>query len=151
MQAYWYRSRTDRLPQSASLSNNAYLVPLSLFACRRLPTYVFPARERYASQGVEHAGLSGSEEGSDLDTYGSEVSRARGAGDRYKPKIVGTWGQRPACLVSASVTYCGNNQICEDKFALDPAVRKYTKGSCSRHRWFPEHAGIARGLRPVHR
>lgn len=29
----------------------------------------------------------------------------------YKPKITRTLGQRPACLVNASVTYCGNNQI----------------------------------------
>ena len=31
--------------------------------------------------------------------------------DSYKPKIARTCGQRPACLVNASVTYCGNNQI----------------------------------------
>lgn len=29
----------------------------------------------------------------------------------YRPKITRTVGQRPACLVNASVTYCGNNQI----------------------------------------
>jgi hypothetical protein len=31
--------------------------------------------------------------------------------DGYKPKVTRTLGQRPACLVNASVTYCGNNQI----------------------------------------
>ena len=31
--------------------------------------------------------------------------------DGYRPKVVRTMGQRPACLVNASVTYCGNNQI----------------------------------------
>lgn len=31
--------------------------------------------------------------------------------ESYKPKIARTIGQRPACLVNASVTYCGNNQI----------------------------------------
>ncbi|KAL2258589.1 hypothetical protein VTK26DRAFT_8059 [Humicola hyalothermophila] len=31
--------------------------------------------------------------------------------DNYRPKITRTLGQRPACLVNASVTYCGNNQI----------------------------------------
>jgi len=31
--------------------------------------------------------------------------------DSYRPKITRTLGQRPACLVNASVTYCGNNQI----------------------------------------
>lgn len=29
----------------------------------------------------------------------------------YRPKVTRTLGQRPACLVNASVTYCGNNQI----------------------------------------
>lgn len=31
--------------------------------------------------------------------------------DRYRPKVTRTLGQKPACLVNASVTYCGNNQI----------------------------------------
>lgn len=29
----------------------------------------------------------------------------------YRPKVTRTLGQRPACLVNASVTYCGGNQI----------------------------------------
>lgn len=29
----------------------------------------------------------------------------------YRPKVTRTLGQRPACLVNASVTYCGNNQM----------------------------------------
>jgi len=29
----------------------------------------------------------------------------------YMPKIITTVGQRPACLVNASVTYVGNDQI----------------------------------------
>jgi hypothetical protein len=35
----------------------------------------------------------------------------RGPVDGYRPKVTRTLGQRPACLVNASVTYCGNNQI----------------------------------------
>ncbi len=31
--------------------------------------------------------------------------------DGYRPKITRTLGQRPTCLVNASVTYCGNNHI----------------------------------------
>ncbi|KAK4154735.1 hypothetical protein C8A00DRAFT_42541 [Chaetomidium leptoderma] len=31
--------------------------------------------------------------------------------DGYRPKVTRTLGQRPACLVNASVTYCGDNQI----------------------------------------
>lgn len=38
-------------------------------------------------------------------------AKARSGVDGYRPKITRTLGQRPACLVNASVTYCGNNQI----------------------------------------
>lgn len=31
--------------------------------------------------------------------------------DGYRPRVTRTLGQKPACLVNASVTYCGNNQI----------------------------------------
>src|SRR4051812_13506011 len=31
--------------------------------------------------------------------------------DGYRPTVTRTLGQRPACLVNASVTFCGNNQI----------------------------------------
>jgi N-acetylneuraminic acid mutarotase len=31
--------------------------------------------------------------------------------DGYRPKVTRTLGQRPACLVNASVTYCGDNRI----------------------------------------
>lgn len=41
----------------------------------------------------------------------SPSKRARMSKDSYKPKIARTCGQRPACLVNASVTYCGNDQI----------------------------------------
>lgn len=40
----------------------------------------------------------------------SPSKRSRMASE-YKPKVARTCGQRPACLVNASVTYCGNNQI----------------------------------------
>ncbi|PSN71728.1 hypothetical protein BS50DRAFT_484597 [Corynespora cassiicola Philippines] len=35
----------------------------------------------------------------------------RSAADSYKPKIISTIGAKPACLVNASVTYVGNDQI----------------------------------------
>ena len=38
-------------------------------------------------------------------------ANARSLVDGYRPKVTRTLGQRPACLVNASVTYCGNNQI----------------------------------------
>lgn len=31
--------------------------------------------------------------------------------DGYRPRVTRTLGQRPACLVNASVTYCGNDSI----------------------------------------
>lgn len=41
----------------------------------------------------------------------SPVKGSRASTDGYRPKIGRTCGQRPACLVNASVAYCGNNQI----------------------------------------
>ena len=35
----------------------------------------------------------------------------RGASSDYRPGIKKTQGQAPACLVNASVTYCGNDQV----------------------------------------
>ncbi|EGE80864.1 kelch repeat protein [Blastomyces dermatitidis ATCC 18188] len=35
----------------------------------------------------------------------------RGSGDGYRPAVKRSTGNPPACLVNASVTYCGNNQI----------------------------------------
>lgn len=48
------------------------------------------------------------------NTYLMPGSPGRGrpaSNDSYRPKIISTVGQRPACLVSASVTYVGNNEI----------------------------------------
>jgi hypothetical protein len=39
-------------------------------------------------------------------------SRSRkAAAEGYKPKIISTIGAKPACLMNASVTYVGNDQI----------------------------------------
>lgn len=37
--------------------------------------------------------------------------RNMGISDGYRPKVTRTVGTRPACLVNASVTHCGNGQI----------------------------------------
>lgn len=34
-----------------------------------------------------------------------------GLSDGYRPKVTRTLGNRPACLVNASLTHCGNDQI----------------------------------------
>lgn len=50
--------------------------------------------------------------GSSDNTYIMPSSPMKKAAmDGYRPKVTRTLGQRPACLVNASVTYCGNNQI----------------------------------------
>jgi hypothetical protein len=41
----------------------------------------------------------------------SPVKNRLSMSGEYKPKVTRTLGQRPACLVNASVTFCGNNQI----------------------------------------
>ena len=51
---------------------------------------------------------------SSTNTYLMPVSPLKGrtaGGAAYRPKISRTSGQRPACLVNASVTYCGDNRI----------------------------------------
>lgn len=46
------------------------------------------------------------------NTYIMPNSPAKGrTADGYRPKVTRTLGSRPSCLVNASVTYCGNNQI----------------------------------------
>ncbi|KAI9839400.1 MAG: hypothetical protein M1837_002087 [Sclerophora amabilis] len=48
------------------------------------------------------------------NTFLMPVSPAKGRRDGeegYRPKVSKTTGQRPACLVNASVTYCGDNQV----------------------------------------
>lgn len=37
--------------------------------------------------------------------------KGRQGSDGYRPKVTRTLGQRPACLVNATVTFCGNNEI----------------------------------------
>lgn len=41
----------------------------------------------------------------------SPIKGRRSNSDIYRPKVTRTLGQRPACLVNASVTYCGDNEI----------------------------------------
>jgi len=41
----------------------------------------------------------------------SPAKQRKGNSDSYRPKIITTVGARPACLVNASVTYVGNDQI----------------------------------------
>ncbi|KAI9047467.1 hypothetical protein LZ554_008186 [Drepanopeziza brunnea f. sp. 'monogermtubi'] len=76
-----------------------------------------------AGSSIFGSGHSGQAIGANVLTPGSAASsnntflmpnspvKGRLSMENYKPKITRTLGQRPACLVNASVTYCGNNQI----------------------------------------
>jgi hypothetical protein len=41
----------------------------------------------------------------------SPTRNRKSAAEGYKPKMISTVGAKPACLVNASVTYVGNDQI----------------------------------------
>jgi len=63
---------------------------------------------------LPHPNLAPASVASSDHTYlmsASPLRDRRGSGESYRPKIISTIGQRPACLVSASVTYVGNNEI----------------------------------------
>ncbi|KAM0192621.1 hypothetical protein ACHAPI_008205 [Fusarium lateritium] len=66
-----------------------------------------------ASTSLQPAPTPPSAGSSSNNTYIMPNSPAKGRNiaDGYRPKVTRTLGQRPACLVNASVTYCGNNQI----------------------------------------
>ncbi|KAI9699931.1 MAG: hypothetical protein M1820_006993 [Bogoriella megaspora] len=60
------------------------------------------------------SGTPASASSSSNNTYlmsNSPIRQRKRSNDGYKPKIITTVGQRPACLVNASVTYVGNNKI----------------------------------------
>lgn len=42
---------------------------------------------------------------------GSPIRQRKAQAESYRPQIITTVGARPACLVNASVTYVGNDQI----------------------------------------
>ncbi|KAL8409088.1 hypothetical protein RB594_007508 [Gaeumannomyces avenae] len=66
-----------------------------------------------ASLGNNQSAGSGPSSASSNNTFVMTNSplKNRGLPDGYRPKVTRTLGNRPACLVNASVTYCGNNQI----------------------------------------
>ncbi|MCJ1479606.1 hypothetical protein MMC13_008292 [Lambiella insularis] len=55
--------------------------------------------------------LSGSSSNNTYLLPASPMKCRRIGNENYTPKILHTGGNKPACLVNASVTYCGNNQI----------------------------------------
>ncbi|EXJ53635.1 uncharacterized protein A1O5_13086 [Cladophialophora psammophila CBS 110553] len=82
------------LPQNSSLPTTAATA-----------TWAFGSSARTPGSGANTPTAS---------TYLMPTSPAKNPGsmnDGLKPKISKTTGQKPACLVNASVTYCGNDQI----------------------------------------
>ena len=64
--------------------------------------------------GPGASALTPSSSTSSNNTYLMPASPAKGrrsSSDGYRPKISKTVGQRPACLVNASVTFCGDDMI----------------------------------------
>lgn len=78
------------------------------------PSSLFDAN---VSNGLTYNGLSGNSSTTGETLQGTYLmpttpAKARRAStEGYRPKIAKTTGQRPACLVNASVTFCGNDQI----------------------------------------
>ena len=78
--------------------------------------------------------------------------------DGYRPKVTRTLGQRPACLVNASVTYCGNNQIYAfggfDQYT-DEVYNHVLKLDMVSHQWslvdnYGDIPGVRMGMFTVH-
>jgi hypothetical protein len=66
-----------------------------------------------ATSSPAHLNTPGSS-GSNNNTFlmsASPVRSRRSAVEGYKPKMISTIGAKPACLVNASVTYVGDDQI----------------------------------------
>lgn len=76
------------------------------------PPPLQPGPEQAASHSLSSAATPSSA-ASSSNTYimPNSPAKARPVSDGYRPKITRTLGQRPACLVNASVTYCGDNHI----------------------------------------
>ncbi|KAI1123246.1 kelch domain-containing protein [Nemania abortiva] len=74
--------------------------------------------------------------------------------DGYRPKVTRTLGQRPACLVNASVTYCGDNRIYAfggfDQYT-DEVYNHVLKLDLSSHQWsLVDNYGDIPGVRMGH-
>lgn len=79
------------------------------------PTTLTPATTSAPSPALSHShtptpGSAGSSNNTFLMSA-SPVRSRRSAVDGYKPKMISTIGAKPACLVNASVTYVGDDQI----------------------------------------
>ncbi|KAA8612658.1 Kelch repeat protein [Pyrenophora tritici-repentis] len=73
-----------------------------------------PAVTSTPSPALSHHSTTPGSAGSNNNTFlmsASPVRSRRSAAEGYKPKMISTIGAKPACLVNASVTYVGDDQI----------------------------------------
>ncbi|XP_044719945.1 galactose oxidase, central domain-containing protein [Hirsutella rhossiliensis] len=85
----------------------------SIFGAPATHAAVSPQPQPGPGQALSSAAPTPPSAASSSNTYimPNSPAKARPVSDGYRPKITRTLGQRPACLVNASVTYCGNNRI----------------------------------------
>lgn len=80
-----------------------------------LPSTLFPDNAPASSNTPTAATtLTSASASSSSNTFlmsASPIRNRKAATDSYRPKIISTIGAKPACLVNASVTYVGNDQI----------------------------------------
>lgn len=75
------------------------------------PTVLTPAITSTPSPALSNTpGTTGSSNNTFLMSA-SPMRNRRSAVEGYKPKMISTIGAKPACLVNASVTYVGDDQI----------------------------------------
>jgi hypothetical protein len=70
-----------------------------------------PSAQHTPSSAQAATPASGSSANNTFLMTASPVKGRKSSADGYKPKIITTVGAKPACLVNASVTYVGNDQI----------------------------------------
>jgi hypothetical protein len=82
----------------------------SLFSGNQI---VLPAGPGTPSSALTTTPATGSSGNNTFLMTASPIRNRRSAaeGSVYKPKLISTVGAKPACLVNASVTYVGNDQI----------------------------------------
>lgn len=112
---------------------------------------IYPGTASHAALGLTPGSASSS-----TNTFLMPNSPVKpSAKDNYRPKVVRTLGQRPACLVNATVTYCGGNniyafggfdaytdEVYNHVLKLDMVSHQWSLGTCSplypgRHFMYP--------------
>ncbi|KAF2864859.1 kelch repeat protein [Massariosphaeria phaeospora] len=81
------------------------------FAASSLFAGTNPSAANTPSTTVTNTPASGSSANNTFLMTASPSRNRKSAVEGYKPKIISTIGAKPACLVNASVTYVGNDQI----------------------------------------